>query len=460
MTTNNITQELKVGDRFPLTIKRIGINGEGIGFFKHVIVFVPQAVPEDVIVCEITDVHDRFLNGRIHKIRKASPYRNPETPKLANEVGGLEFAHIKYEDQLNFKADILRESLAKYKPYAFDKYLIKPTVGSVQQEKYRNKAQFPIQEIDGEIRCGLYKTGTQELVDLTEMPTQMDLTMQAMRKIVQMIKDLEIPVFNPETKSGILSMIVIRESVEFNQLQVTFITRSPKFIKQRQLLERIQAQIPEVSSISQNINKEDKAGVWGETTKLLWGEKYLQEDINGYIFNFSPRAFLQLNSLQTDKLYDLVTKALEPNASDILLDAYCGVGTIGITMADKVKQIYGIEIIPEAIEDAKENAKLNQVENADYFVGSTDEIYPQLLKDGKNINAIVVDPPRTGLDGKLLTALIRHPVNKLVYVSCNPSTLAKDLVTLTKEYRVVYLQPVDMFPQTPHVETVVKLIRR
>lgn len=456
----NITQELNVGDRFPLTIRRIGINGEGIGFFKHVIVFVPKAVPEDVIVCEVTEVHPRFLNGKIHKLRKPSHFRNPETPDLANEVGGLEFAHIKYSEQLHFKANILRESVEKYKPYAHEKYMIKPTVASVQQEKYRNKAQFPIQEIDGEIRCGLYKTGTQELVDLTEMPTQMDLTMSAMRKIVQMVKDLGIPVFNPEQKSGILSMIVIRESVEFNQLQVTFITRSPKFIKEHQLIERIQKEIPEVSSISQNINKEDKGSVWGDETKLLWGDEYLKEDINGYIFNFSPRAFLQLNSLQTDRLYDLVNEALEPNQRDVLLDAYCGVGTIGITMADKVKHVYGIEIIPEAIEDAKENAKLNDVDNADYYVGSADKVYADLLKEGKSVNAVVVDPPRTGLDDNLITALTRNPVNKLVYVSCNPSTLAKDLVRLTDKYRVIYLQPVDMFPQTPHVETIVKLVRR
>ncbi|MQS76598.1 23S rRNA (uracil(1939)-C(5))-methyltransferase RlmD [Companilactobacillus halodurans] len=460
MHTNNITQELSVGDRFPLTIKRIGINGEGIGFFKHVIVFVPKAVPQDVIVCEVTDVHEHFLNGRIHKLRKASPARNPDTPELANEVGGLEFAHIKYEDQLKYKADILRESLEKYKPYAHDKYMIRPTVGSVQQEKYRNKAQFPIQEIDGQIRCGLYKNGTQELVDLEEMPTQMDLTMQAMRKIVSMIKDLQIPVFNPEQKSGILSMIIIRESVEFNQLQVTFVTRSTKFIKEHQLIERIQKEIPEVSSISQNINKEDQGAVWGDETKLLWGDEYLQEDINGYLFNLSPRAFLQLNSLQTDKLYDLVNKALEPSPRDILLDAYCGVGTIGITMADKVKHIYGIEIIPEAIEDAKANAKLNEVENADYYVGSVDKIYPQLLNDKVAVNSVIVDPPRTGLENNLIRTLNEHPVEKLVYVSCNPSTLAKDLVTLTKEYRVVYLQPVDMFPQTPHVETIVKLVKR
>jgi len=460
MNTNNITQELNVGDRFPLTIKRIGINGEGIGFFKHVIVFVPKAVPEDVIVCEITEVHDKFLNGRIHKLRKPSRFRNPDVPALADEVGGLEFAHINYQDQLHFKADILRESLEKYKPFAHDKYMIKPTAASVQQEKYRNKAQFPIQEIDGEIRCGLYKTGTQDLVDLTEMPTQMDLTMSAMRKIVQMVKDLGIPVFNPENKSGILSMIVIRESVEFNQLQITFITRSPKFIKERQLIERIQKEIPEVSSISQNINKEDKGAVWGDETKLLWGDEYLKEDINGYTFNFSPRAFLQLNSLQTDRLYDLVNKALEPNSRDVLLDAYCGVGTIGITMAEKVNHVYGIEIIPEAIEDAKENAKLNDIDNADYYVGSADKVYQDLLKDDIRVNAVVVDPPRTGLDTDLMKALNRNPVNKLVYVSCNPSTLAKDLVHLTDQYRVVYLQPVDMFPQTPHVETIVKMVRR
>jgi len=456
----NITSELKVGDRFPLTIKRIGINGEGIGFFKHVIVFVPKAVPEDVIVCEIVDLHEKFINGKIHKLRTPSPFRNPDVPELASEVGGLEFAHIKYEDQLKFKADILRESLEKYKPYAYEKYNVKPTVASVQQEKYRNKAQFPIQEVDGKILCGLYKNGTQTLVDLTEMPTQMDLTMSAMRKLVGIIKELGIPVFNPEQKSGILRMIVIRESVEFNKLQVTFITRSPKFIKERQIIEKIQAEIPEVSSISQNINTDDKGSVWGDETKLIWGDEYLQEDINGYIFNLSPRAFLQLNSLQTDKLYDLATQALNPNAEDVLLDAYCGVGTIGITLANRVKHVYGIEIIPEAIEDAKKNAEMNEIKNADYYVGSVDQVYPQLLTDDIHPNAVIVDPPRVGLDGKLIDTLLRHRPEKLVYISCNPSTLAKDLARLTNKYRVEYLQPVDMFPQTPHVETIVKLARR
>ncbi|APX72230.1 23S rRNA (uracil(1939)-C(5))-methyltransferase RlmD [Companilactobacillus allii] len=456
----NITEELEVGDRFPLTIKRIGINGEGIGFFKHVIVFVPRAVPEDVIVCEITEVHPKFLNGKIHKIREASPFRNPETPELASEVGGLEFAHIKYDDQLRFKADILRESIEKYKPYAYEHYNIKPTIPSPQQEKYRNKAQFPIQEIDGEILCGLYKDGTQQLVDLKEMPTQMDLTMTAMRKIVDIIKELGIPVYNPEAKSGILRMIVIRQSVEFNKLQVTFITRSKKFLKERKIIEKINELIPEVSSISQNINTDDKGSVWGDETRLVWGDEYLQEDINGYVFNLSPRAFLQLNSIQTDKLYDIATTALNPQEQDVLLDAYCGVGTIGITLAKKVDHVYGIEIIPEAIADAKKNAELNKIDNADYYVGSVDEVYPELLTDHIKPNAIIVDPPRTGLDGKLIDTLLRHRPEKLVYISCNPSTLAKDLTRLTNKYRVDYLQPVDMFPQTPHVETVVKLSRR
>ncbi|AKP68136.1 23S rRNA (uracil(1939)-C(5))-methyltransferase RlmD [Companilactobacillus ginsenosidimutans] len=457
---NNITEELKVGDRFPLTIKRIGINGEGIGFFKHVIVFVPGAVPEDVIVCEITDIHPRFINGKIHKIRTHSPHRNEDVTPLASEVGGLEFAHIKYEDQLEYKADILRESLNKYKPHAYEHYTIKPTIASPQQEKYRNKAQFPIQEIDGEIRCGLYKAGTQELVDLPEMPTQMDLTMSAIRKIVDIIKELGLPVYNPKEKSGIISMIVVRQSVEFNKLQVTFITRSKKFLKERQFVEAITKAIPEVSSISQNINPVDQGAVWGDETKLIWGDEYLQEDINGSIFNLSPRAFLQLNSLQTDKLYDLATEALHPSPDDILLDAYCGVGTIGITMADKVKQIYGIEIIPEAIADAEKNAELNHVENAEYFVGSVDQVYPELLERDIHPTALIVDPPRVGLDNNLIETIMDNRPEKLVYISCNPSTLAKDLTQLTKKYRVDYLQPLDMFPQTPHVETIVKFSRR
>ncbi|WP_129044624.1 23S rRNA (uracil(1939)-C(5))-methyltransferase RlmD [Companilactobacillus metriopterae] len=456
----NIIEELNVGDRFPLTIKQIGINGEGIGYFKHAIVFVPKAVPEDVIVCEITDIHPKFLNGKIHKIRTASPYRNKDVNPLSNEVGGLEFAHINYEDQLEFKEDILRNSLERYKPHAYDRYEIRPTIASPQQERYRNKAQFPIQEINGEIRCGLYKTGTQELVDLEDMPTQMELTMKAMRKIVDIIKELELPVFNPENKSGIISMIVIRESVEFNKLQVTFITRTKKFLKERKLVELITDQIPEVSSISQNINLEDQKGVWGDETRLVWGDEYLQEDINGYTFNLSPRAFLQLNSLQTDHLYDLAEDALEPNQNDVLLDAYCGVGTIGITMADKVEKVYGIEIIPEAIEDAKKNAELNNINNTEYYAGAVDKIYPELLADGIEVNAMIVDPPRTGLEDCLIDTILDNPTEKLVYISCNPSTLAKDLTRLASKYRVQYLQPVDMFPQTPHVETIVKLEKR
>ncbi|MQS51819.1 23S rRNA (uracil(1939)-C(5))-methyltransferase RlmD [Companilactobacillus mishanensis] len=457
---NNITEELNVGDRFPLTIRRIGINGEGIGFFKHVIVFVPGAVPEDVIVCEITEVHTRFLNGKIHKIRTRSPYRNEDVTPLAEKVGGLEFAHIKYEDQLRFKADILRESLNKYKPHAYEHYRIKPTLASPQQERYRNKAQFPIQEIDGEIRCGLYQSGTQDLVDLPDMSTQMDLTMKAIRNIVKIIKELGLPVYNPEAKSGIISMIVIRQSVEFNKLQVTFITRSKKFLKEHKFVEAIREAIPEISSISQNINTEDQGAVWGDETRLIWGDEYLQEDINGYTFNLSPRAFLQLNSLQTDKLYDLAAEALHPAPSDILLDAYCGVGTIGITLAKQVEHVYGIEIIPEAIADAKKNSELNGITNTDYYVGSVDEVYPKLLEDDIHPNAVIVDPPRVGLDDKLIKTILANRPEKFVYISCNPSTLAKDLTQLVTKYRVDYLQPVDMFPQTPHVETIVKLSRR
>ncbi|MDO1605191.1 23S rRNA (uracil(1939)-C(5))-methyltransferase RlmD [Lactobacillus sp. YT155] len=456
----NDSTELQIGDRFPLTIKKIGINGEGIGYFKRKTTFVPGAITGEEVVCEVTEIHDTYLEATLHKIRKKSSQRTDEFQKLAEQVGGLELSHLKYPEQLKVKQNILRQALDKYRPAGYNNYQINETIGMNHPLEYRNKAQFQVRKVDGKVIAGLYKHGTQELVDLPEMPTQAPLTMNIINRLKPILEQLDIPIYNPEEKSGIIKTLVVRESHAFKNAQLTFITNSKKLPKKRELIELIQQEIPEVISISQNVNQGETSLVWGEDTQLLWGEKYLQEVINGITFNLSPRAFLQLNLQQTEKLYDIALKYLDADESSVLYDAYSGVGTIGLTLAKHVKQVYGSEIIPEAIEDAKLNAEENSIKNADYRVGTAVDVYNELMDEHIKINTLIVDPPRTGLENDLINLILNQQPDKFVYISCNPSTLAKDLRQLTKKYIVEELQPIDMFPQTPHVETVVKLKRK
>lgn len=456
----NNQEELKIGDRFPLTIKKIGINGEGVGYFKRKTTFVAGAITGEEIVCEVKDIHDKYIVGKLHKIRKRSPQRENKYIELTNQVGGLELAHIKYAEQLKVKKNILEQALERFTPTGYHRYIINDTIGMDVPLHYRNKAQFQVRKVNGKVIAGLYQHGTQEVVDLPEMPTQAKLTLKIINQLKIIIEDLDIPVFNPEEKSGIIKTLVVRESAAFKNAQLTIITNSKKLPKKRDLIERINKEIPEIISISQNINQGDNNLVWGEETNLLWGEQYLQEKINGLTFNLSPRAFLQLNLEQTKKLYDIALNYLDADKNSILYDAYAGVGTIGLSLAKNVKQVYGSEIIPEAIADAKLNAEQNNITNADYRVDTAVHIYDDLIDEGIDINTLIVDPPRTGLEDDLLDAIVDMAPEKFVYISCNPSTLAKDLRELSKTYIVEELQPVDMFPQTPHVETVVKLKRK
>lgn len=451
---------LQVGDRFPLTIKKIGINGEGVGYFKRKATFVNGAITGEEIVCEVKDIHDKYIIGTIHKFRKKSPNRSEEFAELSSKVGGLELAHLKYSEQLRVKKDILKQALDRYQPGGYKTYKINDMIGMKYPLEYRNKAQFQVRRIDGKLVCGLYQHGTQDVYDLEEMPTQMPLTMEIISKLKTIIDDLDIPIYDPEQNSGIIKTIVVRESSTYKNAQLTFITNSKKLPKKRDLITKINQEIPEIISISQNVNQAKTGIIWGEETTLLWGEKYLKEKIDNLTFNLSPRAFLQLNPEQMRVLYKVAHNYLKPSKNDNLFDAYCGVGTIGLSFAHEVREVFGAEIVPEAIEDAQLNAQANNITNDDYRVGTAEDVFEELLEDKKYVNALIVDPPRTGIEEPLLEKIVRIAPQKMIYISCNPSTLAKDLRLLSQKYIVDELQPVDMFPQTPHVETVVNLIKK
>ncbi|WP_137596824.1 23S rRNA (uracil(1939)-C(5))-methyltransferase RlmD [Paucilactobacillus kaifaensis] len=458
-TSNNQPVEVNIGDRFPLTIKRLGINGEGIGYYKRKICFVPNALPEEVVVVEVTESNAHFLRGKIHSIRQASEYRIKPRDSYANNVGGFELEHLEYSQQLKFKRDLIQQSLEKFQPRGFKHYQIKQTIGMDNPFEYRNKAQFQVRLLDGHVAAGLFKTGSHDLVDLPTCAVQIPVTMKVMRQVVKIIEALAIPIYNEEDHSGIIKTLVVRVAQGTGEIQLTFITNSPKLPHKRELLEQISTQLPEVTSIMQNINKGESPLVWGEQTVHLAGEEAITETIGDLKFRLSARAFLQLNPTQTKVLYAETAKALDLNPTDNLVDAYAGIGTIGLTLADQVDQVRGMEVIKDAVDDANFNAKQNNIDNVSYEVGTAEELLPKWLDDGFFIDALVVDPPRAGLDQQLIESILNARPEKFVYVSCNPSTLARDLVTLTRDYKVEYMQPVDMMPQTPKCEVVVKLVR-
>ena len=442
-----------------ITIKRMGINGEGIGYYKKKIMFIPGALTDEVVIAKIVTENPKYIQGELVRVKQASPDRI-QFPKGVNpEVGGLELAHLSYKAQLDFKTDIIRQSLEKFKPRNYRKYKIKKTIASPEEWGYRAKAQYQVERHGNQVQLGLYKPNSHELVDLPKMPTQSPLTQDTMRRIGKLIEKFDIPVFDLRTHPYGIKTIAVRQSWSTDEIQVTLITVGDNLNGLNRLAKNIM-ELDHVVSVFQNETEIDNPLVWGSATHKMLGQDTITERVHGKEFKLSPQAFFQLNPEQTRTLYEIALKNLDLKPTDTLIDAYSGVGTLGILAADRVDQVIGMEIIAKSVEDARINVELNHIENADYYVGKAERILPQLADEGLNFDALIVDPPRTGLDKHLIRTILDVTPDTFVYISCNPSTLARDLVPLSEKYDVRLIQSIDMFPQTARVEAIVKLVLR
>lgn len=455
---NEQTVKIQQNQTFPLTIKRLGINGEGVGYFKRQVVFVPGALPGEEVVVEATKVNPRFAEAKIKKIRVKSKDRVQPPCPVYEQCGGCQLQHLSYHGQLREKRDIVIQSLERHTKLVVNTLDIRTTIGMEDPWSYRNKSSFQVGQKDGKVLAGLYGLNSHQLINIEHCAVQHSQTNEATGIVKQVLEELRIPIYNEKSRKGIIRTIVARVGVKTNELQVVLITAQKEIPKIDILITEIQKRLPNLKSIVQNINGQKTSLLFGDETQVLAGQDFIQETLGDLQFELSARTFFQLNPTQTVNLYNEVKKAAALTGTEKVVDAYCGVGTIGLWLADQAGEIRGMDVIPESIEDAKKNAKRHGITHTKYVPGKAEEVLPKWVKKGWKPDVIVVDPPRTGLDGQFLQTILQVKPKTVVYVSCNPSTLAKDIQTLSKSYTVEYIQPVDMFPQTSHIECVTQLV--
>lgn len=450
------SHRLHPGQNVRLKIRRLGINGEGIGHVHRQVVFVDGALPGEAIEAKIVEVHENYAVARLSAVREASPRRVTPPCPVYERCGGCQLQHLDYEGQLEAKMDLIRESFQRYT--GLDDLPLRPIAGMEHPWAYRNKAQWQLGIRDGRLAAGLYKPGTHQLVELNDCPVQHPETTRMLQVTRDDLQMLSIPPYDERKKTGVVRTIVARYGFGTGDAQLTLVTATEHIPSVERLVRELRRRLPTVSGIMQNINDKKTPLIFGERTKRLWGSTHLMERLGPLTFRLSPRSFFQLNPVQTLKLYEFIREAAALSGRETVVDAYCGVGTIGLWLAGEAREVRGIETVPEAVADAEENARLNGIDNARFYVGKAEVLLPRWLKRGLRPDVVVVDPPRSGCQRPLLDALIAVKPDRLVYVSCNPSTLAKDCAVLFNGgFRLQWIQPVDMFPHTAHVESVVLL---
>ena len=364
-----------------------------------------------------------------------------------------------YPEQLRIKRDAIWQAVERYTNLDPEELDIRPTMGMDNPYNYRNRAQMPVGYDEDGVMVGFYSMNSRELVNVTDCEVQYEEINKVVNHAVDLLDDYKVFAYAPKTKKGTARHIVVRRGYRTGEIQVTFVLANKDFKKMYSLALDLMKYCPEVKSVYVNYNSDDTHEIFGPDMIKVAGEDFITDRLGKFKFNLSPRAFYQLNPEQTVKLYNQVKYAASLTGTEKVVDAYCGVGTIGQWVADQASEVRGVDITRAAIIDAKANAKLNNIDNTYYAVGKAESIVPKWANEGFKPDVVIVDPPRTGMGPELIEMLKRVQPKRIVYVSCNPSTLAKNLKELTKKYRVDYIQPIDMFPQTSHVEAVVRLTR-
>lgn len=449
-----IIQSVAVGDKLQIEIRKQGINGEGIGYHKKLAIFVPGAILKELVDVEITDIKPGYATASIVQIVRESTRRiTPKCPYF-EKCGACQMLHISYKEQLKTKQSILRQALKRYTSMDVDQVEIRPTIGMTQNFGYRNKSQMPFKNSNMGLALGLYEANSNKFVLVDQCLVQDPVVNSANEQVLSILKRNHLSAFDAMNPEGILLNLVTRYVESTKSVQITLIVTEFKPVL-NDVARAIINEIPNVKGVFVSINKQRNIMMFGKTVDCLLGEPYVIEKIDDLSIKLSPEAFHQLNTKQMNVLYKEIMQAANLKGTETIIDGYCGVGITSLQMAKKAKLVVGIDYSNASILDAKANAELNKIKNVHFIADRVERILPELISKSKKPDIILFDPPRSGLDSAVITELKKTEIEKIIYVSCNPSTLAKNLAELMPMYQVQYIQPIDMFPHTASVESIV-----
>ncbi len=436
---------------FEITITSMGSNGEGVGHHEGRPVFIEGALPGESVLVESTIQKKKYLKAKIVKILKESPERTKAPCPYFSVCGGCQLMHLSDSGQLTMKRQRVVDALERIG--GLKGIEVAPTLASRETLHYRNKVQLPLSP-NGKL--GLYARGTHRVVEVERCLIHCDQGEALLKEVRKAIRESKITPYNEQTGRGELRHVLIRSAISTGESLLLFVTTGKGKEKFKRLAEQLLPLSSSLKGVYLCINKRRDNVILSHDYHHLVGEKRITETINDLHFSVSPASFFQVNPKQAEQLYATALEFAELKSGDILLDAYCGVGTLALLAASKVKEVIGVEVVPEAIVDAKANAKRNGVQNATFHCAATEKA----LELFEKVDVVLINPPRKGCDEKVIDALLTKEPKRIVYVSCDPATLARDLKRLSTGYNVIKVQPVDMFPQTSHVETVVLLQKK
>jgi 23S rRNA (uracil-5-)-methyltransferase RumA len=444
---------LKKNQEIELDIQDLSYEGKGVAKVDDFTLFVDNALPGEKVKAVITRVNKNFGFARTLDVLVESPDRVHDIDAVYAQTGIAPLSHLKYDKQLEFKHNQVVTDLNKI---GLKDVTVNPTLGMKSPFNYRNKAQVPVRQVNGKLTTGFYRRRSHDLVPMENFLIQDPKIDAEIIRVRDILRKYNVRGFDEQNQKGQIRTIMVRRAYFTGEMMIVLVSRTPDISHYKDITKEILAN-PEVKSLFLNINSKNTNVIFGQKMTLLGGKKYIDDQILGHTYRISPRSFYQVNPVQTQNLYKLAIDKAELTGKENVVDAYSGIGTIGLSLADKAKHVTGIEVIEDAVKDADQNAKLNNITNTDFVVGKTEDVLDEWAKNDVSVDVLMVDPPRKGLANSLIDSLKNIKPKTIVYISCNPATLARDLELLNDTYEIGDVTPVDMFPMTNHIECVTKL---
>ncbi|MGX0147127.1 23S rRNA (uracil1939-C5)-methyltransferase [Staphylococcus hominis] len=441
--------------------KVIDLTHEGHGVIKldRYPIFVPNVLIDEEVEFKVIKVKKNFAIGKLIKVLKQSEQRVIPPCIYYEKCGGCQLQHMSYESQLKMKKQQVVNLF--HKKAKLEETVIHDTIGMDYPWRYRNKSQLPVgKDKNNKTIMGYYRQRSHDIIDMDSCLIQDEKQQELMNDIKQWLNELNVSIYNEKNKKGLLRHVVIRTSRYTNEVMIIFVTNGSKFKEAETLVHRLTELYPNITSIKQNINNSHSNVIMGKQSMTLYGKDKITDQLSETIFEISDQSFYQINSVQTEKLYQKAIDYAQLSGNEIVLDTYCGIGTIGLYMAPVAKHVYGVEIVPSAIQDAKQNALINHFDNTTFECGKAEEVIIEWKQKGIEPDVIMVDPPRKGCDQVFIETLLELAPKRIIYISCNPSTQQRDAQLLANLYYLKEITPVDMFPHTTHIETVALFERK